>query len=73
MGIGIFKGEKEARSEQQVAAALGRSMARIEFDANGNILGANEYFEKLMGYKASDIIGKHHAMFVPKEIVNSAE
>ncbi|MBC04730.1 PAS domain-containing methyl-accepting chemotaxis protein [Thalassospira sp.] len=73
MGIGIFKGEKEARSEQQVAAALGRSMARIEFDANGNILGANENFEKLMGYKASDIIGKHHAMFVPKEIVNSAE
>ncbi len=73
MGIKFFKGDAEARSEQQVTAALGRSMARIEFDTDGNILRANENFEKVMGYKVADIIGKHHSMFVPQEIVNSDE
>lgn len=67
MGIKFFKGDAEARSEQQVTAALGRSMARIEFDTDGNILRANENFEKVMGYKVADIIGKHHSMFVPKK------
>jgi len=73
VGIGIFGGDKEARNEQQVTAALGRSMARIEFDADGNILRANENFEAAMGCKSDDIAGKHHSIFVPEEIVNSGE
>jgi len=73
VGIGIFGGDKEARNEQQVTAALGRSMARIEFDADGNILRANENFEAAMGCKSDDITGKHHSIFVPEEIVNSGE
>lgn len=73
MNFKFFSGDAEARSEQQVTAALGRSMARIEFDVSGNILSANDNFEKVMGYVARDIIGKHHSMFVPEEIVNSAD
>ena len=73
MGIGIFGGDKEARNEQQVTAALGRSMARIDFDVDGNILRANENFEAAMGCKSDDIAGKHHSIFVPEEIVNSGE
>ncbi|WP_417827217.1 methyl-accepting chemotaxis protein [Thalassospira sp.] len=73
MGIGIFKADSEARNEQQVCAALSQSMARIEFDAKGTILRANENFEKTMGYKQSEIVGKHHSMFVPDEIIQSAD
>ena len=73
MNFKFFSGDAEARSEQQVTAALGRSMARIEFDVSGNVLSANDNFEKVMGYAARDIIGKHHSMFVPEEIVNSAD
>ena len=73
MGIGFFKGDVEARNEQQVTAALGRSMARIEFTAEGKILSLNENFEKTMGYKASDLIGKHHSLFVPEELTSSAD
>ncbi|MFX4229285.1 MAG: methyl-accepting chemotaxis protein [Porticoccaceae bacterium] len=73
MNFKFFSGDAAARSEQQVTAALGRSMARIEFDVSGNILSANENFEKVMGYRARDIIGKHHSMFVPEEIMHSDE
>jgi methyl-accepting chemotaxis protein len=73
VSVFFFKSDTQARSEQQVTAALGRSMARIEFDTKGNILRANENFEKTMGYKADEIVGKHHSMFVPEEIVHSAD
>lgn len=61
------------QAEAQVAAALSRSMARIEFDVKGNILWANDNFQKVMGYRLDEIVGKHHSMFVPEEIVRSAE
>lgn len=70
MGIGIFKGAQTARNEQQVTAALGRSMGRIEFDVDGNILHANENFLKILGYSLPEITGKHHSILVPKAIVN---
>ncbi|MEQ9347023.1 MAG: PAS domain-containing methyl-accepting chemotaxis protein [Thalassospira sp.] len=73
VGLGLFKNGKRAQAEEQVAAALSRSMARIEFDAQGNILWANENFQKVMGYELSEVVGKHHAMFVPQEIVNTAD
>jgi methyl-accepting chemotaxis protein len=73
VAFGFFRANLEARNEQQVTAALGRSMARIEFDPVGNILQVNENFEKALGYKASEVIGKHHAMFVPEELVDSQD
>ncbi len=44
--------------------AMGKSQAIIEFDLTGKILKANENFCKALGYEASEIIGKHHSMFV---------
>ncbi|WP_336079538.1 methyl-accepting chemotaxis protein [Thalassospira sp. CH_XMU1448-2] len=73
MGFGIFRNDKHAQAETQVAAALSRSMARIEFDVKGNILWANENFQKAMGYSLEEVVGKHHSMFVPEEIVHSAD
>ncbi len=36
----------------------------IEFTLDGKILSANENFLKTMGYRADEIVGQHHRMFV---------
>lgn len=53
--------------------ALSRSQAIIEFDLAGNILTANENFCAAVGYDLSEIVGRHHSMFVPKDIAASPE
>lgn len=45
--------------------ALDISMARIEFRPDGRILDANDNFLKTVGYTRSEIVGKHHSIFVP--------
>ncbi|MEO8490132.1 PAS domain-containing methyl-accepting chemotaxis protein [Pseudomonas sp.] len=44
-------------------AAIGRSMAMIEFDRNGVILDANDNFCNAMGYNVEEIRGQHHRIF----------
>ncbi|MBS1180989.1 MAG: bdlA 1 [Proteobacteria bacterium] len=59
--------------EAAVLAALDRSQAVIEFDPAGKIITANANFLKVMGYELSDIVGKHHSMFVdPNEAQGAA-
>ncbi len=53
--------------------AMQRSMAVIEFDMQGQVLTANELFQKAMGYRLADIAGKHHKMFCPPATAQSAE
>lgn len=54
-----------------ILTALNRSQAMIEFDIQGNILDANEIFCKALGYTRSEVVGKHHRMFVDPEEANS--
>ena len=56
-----------------VLTAIGRSQAIIEFDLDGRILGANDIFCQKMGYQASEIVGRHHSMFVSQDEAKSAE
>ncbi|WP_138468939.1 PAS domain-containing methyl-accepting chemotaxis protein [Poseidonocella sp. HB161398] len=54
-------------SEADVAAklaAIEQVQAVIEFDAQGNILRANDIFCKALGYRQEEIIGKQHGMFI---------
>ncbi len=51
-------------SNAAILEALSRSQAIIEFDLNGMILDANENFCKTVGYSLSEIVGKHHRLFV---------
>ena len=56
--------------------AVNRSSATIRFDINGYILDANSIFLETMGYKAnekSQVIGKHHSIFVSYEYSKSDE
>ncbi|MGV1952492.1 methyl-accepting chemotaxis protein [Agrobacterium vitis] len=53
--------------------AINRSQGVIEFDIQGNILDANDNFCKTLGYAKSDIIGKHHRIFLdPEEVKTKA-
>lgn len=53
-----------ARVMRQTLDALSRSQATIEFKLDGSIITANENFLRTMGYRLSDIVGRHHSMFV---------
>lgn len=59
----VTQRENELLSLRAVHAAISRSMAEIEFTPNGDILHANESFLRAMGYRLSDIKGRHHRMF----------
>jgi len=45
-------------------AAIGKSMAVIEFSLDGRIQTANENFLKTLGYSLDEIRGQHHSLFV---------
>jgi methyl-accepting chemotaxis protein len=52
--------------------ALNKSQAIIEFELDGTIITANENFCKALGYTLSEIVGKHHSLFVdPAEVASS--
>ena len=53
--------------------AINRTQAVIEFELDGTIVRVNENFERAMGYEASEIIGKHHSMFVDPDYAKSSE
>ena len=64
---------RDAEANSQLAA-LGRAQAVIEFDLEGHILCANRNFLDAMGYRhESELIGRHHRMFVPPHEHQSAE
>ncbi|MFK0206335.1 methyl-accepting chemotaxis protein [Agrobacterium sp. NPDC090283] len=56
-----------------VLAAMNKSQAMIEFDPTGKILGANENFLATMGYRANELAGQHHRMFVDPAYAKSAD
>lgn len=63
---------KNAEYEGQIAA-IGRSQAVISFTTDGIITDANQNFLDTTGYSASEVIGKHHQMFVAKAYATSPE
>lgn len=56
-----------------LVAAFDRSQAIIEFDMDGTILRANANFCSALGYEQSEIIGKHHRIFIDKTEAASLE
>jgi len=51
--------------------AIRKSSAVISFSPDGTILEANDNFLSAMGYRAEEIAGQHHAIFVAPEERNS--
>ena len=53
--------------------AIQKVQAVIEFNPDGTIIRANEIFCNVMGYRESEIAGKHHRIFVQDEHANARE
>jgi PAS domain S-box-containing protein len=56
---------KRPAEREAELAAINRSQAIIEFSLSGTILFANENYLRTLGYAAEEVVGGHHAMFVP--------
>jgi methyl-accepting chemotaxis protein len=56
-----------------VMAGIDATMATIEFKPDGTIITANDNFLSTVKYTLPEIHGKHHRIFVPADIANSAE
>ena len=53
--------------------AIGLAQAVIEFDLDGNILSANDNFQRTMGYTERELISQHHSMLCPPDYIVSPE
>ena len=69
----VTKWVVESTEKQAVWEAIDRSMARIEFDMNGNVLDANDNFLRVMGFHRSDVVGAHHSKFCSPTFRSSPE
>ena len=63
---------RAADHEAQIAA-ISRVQAVIEFDLDGTVRQANENFLATVGYRADEIVGKHHRMFCDPAYAGSAD
>jgi methyl-accepting chemotaxis protein len=61
---------QEMRSKMD---ALDKVQAVIEFELNGTVITANDYFLKELGYRLDEIQGQNHTMFVDPSERGSAE
>lgn len=68
-----FGGIARTRTESAQLAAIKRSQAVIEFALDGTVITANENFLEVLGYELSEIVGKHHSMFLEPEARESAD
>ncbi len=53
--------------------AISRAQAVIEFKPDGTIISANPNFLNVMGYQLSEVVGRHHRIFVDQAFANSPE
>lgn len=68
--------EEMQRKELEMSgqlAAVNRTLASVEFDAQGRVLSANKLFLEVMGYTLDEIEGKHHRLFVKPAYAASQE
>lgn len=63
---------RNAEYEGKVTA-ISKAMALTEFDLDGTILDINDNALALFGYDKAEVIGQHHAMFCPPELVVSEQ
>ena len=63
----------KAAEESGKIAAISRAQAVIEFSIDGTILSANENFLNTLGYSASEVVGRKHAMFCEPSYAQSPD
>ena len=78
--VKVVKFANDITVEQEMVAesnglmkGIDATMATIEFTPNGQIVNANGNFLATVKYRLDQIVGQHHRMFVPEEIINSPD
>jgi methyl-accepting chemotaxis protein len=66
----ILKFRTEIKSKLK---AIYDSQAIIEFKMDGTIISANRHFLDAMGYRADEIIGRNHSLFIDPSDRSSTE
>jgi len=64
---------RQTSGSKAILDSLSRSQAIIEFDLTGRVLTANDNFCNALGYELTEIIGKHHSLFVDPDEAKSPE
>jgi methyl-accepting chemotaxis protein len=59
-------------SPTDILAAIDKSLARIDFQPDGTIIGANDNFLRVFGYTLDEVRGRHHSIFVDEATRDSA-
>lgn len=67
LGTDITAAKIAAQAALGKLQALGQAQALIEFSPQGQILGANDNFLAMTGYRLDDIVGRHHRLLVPQQ------
>ena len=65
--------EKNFQELQSVLSALDKVQAIIWFEPDGTILEANQNFCSALGYRESELVGRHHRMFVETDYAASPD
>ncbi len=78
--VKVIKFATDITAQQQLIAetkdvlgGINATMATIEFTPDGTVLNANDNFLKSVKYNLREIKGKHHKVFVPKELHDSPD
>lgn len=78
--VKVIKFASDITAQKRISAdsagqleAIGRSQAVISFNLDGTIIDANDNFLNAVGYSRSEVVGKHHRMFVAPEEAESSE
>jgi len=71
--MSIWGNAAKARDAMAQADAISKSQAVIEFNMDGTVIAANQNFLDTLGYQLSEIVGKHHRMFLAPELRETVE
>lgn len=61
-----FENQRRDVELQSHISAINKTIASCEYDMKGNIMGANDIFIGITGFKLEDLIGKHHLDLIPE-------
>ena len=56
--------EIERQNMKGILAAIDSTYAYVEFDKLGTVISANDNFLGIMGYVRTEVVGKHHRLFI---------
>ncbi|ARE42196.1 methyl-accepting chemotaxis protein [Rhodovulum sp. P5] len=71
--IDVTDFRKTELKSEAILHALDKSMMVVEYEMDGSVMTANNFFQEQMGYRLEEIRGRQHAMFMDKEEAKSMD